>query len=276
MRILSVSAAALLGASLAYGAQAQQAGHDVQLAQQQQRTQPPAAMPGQKISTSDYVQNQARGDMFEIQAGQVALQKAQNADVKRFAQQMIDDHTQSTQKLQAALKSGNVKVTPPTSLDSRHSEALTQLKNAPAGSFDQAYLQSQVQGHREMLALNQAYSQTGDNSSLKQFSAQVTPVIQQHLSELQQMASGASVPGAAGAATNARTQSGNAVTTGGSPPVAGTRGSSGGMDVLDPGTGASSAPGAAGEQVIQREPIGPGGPRQFNQPGRDDGGMRDD
>jgi putative membrane protein len=265
--LVSVSAAALMGAAFATGAHAQQA---------QPRTAPGAT--ASAISSVDYVQSQAWGDLFEIESAKLAQQKAQNADVKRFAQMMIDDHTQSSAKLQQALKAGNLSATPPKTLDSRHSQALDQLNKTPAGQFDQAYLQSQVQGHREMLALNQTYSQTGDNSALKQFSAQAIPVVQKHLSELQQMAS-ASRPGAAGGAgnsTNARTQSGGAVTTGGAPAVSGSSGSSGSMDVLDPGTGASSAPGAAGEQVIQHEPLGPGGPRQFNQPARDDGGLRDD
>jgi putative membrane protein len=259
MKIIAVSATALLGASLAGGALAEQE-HSVAPQQFAQQSQPRQAAPSPsatRITTPEYVQTQARGDLFEIEAGKLAVQKAQSPDLKRFGQMMIDDHTQASQKLEQAIKAGNVSTTPPKTLDTRHQQAVDQLKNMPAGQFDQAYYQSQVQGHREMLALNQAYSQNGDNPALKQFSAQVSPVIQKHLSALQQMASAGGRGGAAGAAG---TGSGTAT------------GSSGSQD---PGTGASSGAGM-GQEQIQRELIGPGGPRQFNQPGRDDGGLRDD
>jgi putative membrane protein len=264
MKALTLPVAALLGATFAVGAQAQQTSP-------QTSPRPMPSPAASAISTPDYVQNQARGDMFEIEAGKLALQKSQSPDLQRFAQMMVDDHTQSSNTLQQALKTGNVSTAAPKTLDSRHSQALDQLKNMPAGQFDQAYYQSQVQGHREVLALNQSYSQTGDNAALRQFSAQTIPVVQKHLSALQQMASADE----SGAGTNARTTSGGVVGSSGTPAVTGTSGSSGQMDVLDPGNGASSGAGI-GQQVIQHEPIGPGGPRQFNQPGRDDGGLRDD
>jgi putative membrane protein len=267
MKSLMIPVAALLGATLAVGAQAQQTSP-----QTSPRSAPSSATSA--ISTPDYVQKQARGDMFEIEAGKLAQQKAQSTDIRSFGQMMVEDHTLSKSNMQAAMKAGNVKATAPKTLDSRLNQALEQLKNTPSNQFDQAYYQSQVQGHREMLALNQGYSQSGDNAALKEFSQQAIPVIENHLGMLQQMAANEAPPGA-GAGSNARTTSGGVVGTSGAPAAAGTRGSSGQMDVLDPGTGASSG-GGAGQQVIQQQPIGPGGPRQFNQPGRDDGGLRDD
>jgi putative membrane protein len=243
MKFLSVSAAALLGATLTVAAQAQQA---------QPRTAPSPSAPSPSasaIATPEYIQSQARGDMFEIEAGKIAQQRAQSADIKDFGRMMIDDHTQLSSKLQQAVQAGNVQTPVPKTLDVRHNQALDKLRNTSSSEFDQTYFQSQIAGHREMLALNQTYSQTGDNAALKQFSTQAIPVIQKHLSTLQQLASGES------------------------PSRSGTFGSSGSQD---PGTGASSGAGM-GEEQIQREPvIGPGGPRQFNLPARDDGGLRDD
>jgi putative membrane protein len=267
MKFLSVSAAALLGATLAVGAQAQQA---------QPRTAPsPTAGP---VSTPEYVESQARGDLFEIDAGKIAQQKAQNADVKQFAQEMIADHTLSQTNMQKALKDGKVSTPVPKNLDVRHNQALNELNNTPPGQFDQQYLQSQVTAHREVLALNQTYSQSGGNAALKQYAQETIPVVQNHLSELEQMAQAGKPAGAgtvsSGSGGSLNTQSGVGVGAGAASAGSG-YGSSGKMDVLDPGTGASSGAGI-GQQVIQQEPIGPGGPRQFNQPSRDDGGLRDD
>lgn len=41
------------------------------------------------------VMDMARANMAEIEAGKLAVSKTQNAEVKTFAQQMIDDHTKA-------------------------------------------------------------------------------------------------------------------------------------------------------------------------------------
>ena len=46
-----------------------------------------------------YVSTAAIGDLYEIEAGRLALQKARSAQVKASAKQMIADHSQTTGQL---------------------------------------------------------------------------------------------------------------------------------------------------------------------------------
>ena len=56
----------------------------------------PAAFAAQAPTTEDFVKTVAISDMFEIQAGQLAAEKAQNGDVKSFGQEMVDDHSKTS------------------------------------------------------------------------------------------------------------------------------------------------------------------------------------
>ena len=138
--------------------------------------------------TSDYVTWAAMSDMYEIEAGRLAAQKARNPRVKNFAQMMVTDHTSSSQRLQQAMPSG-LTMNMPTQLDAEHQAKLSQLQNAPAGAgFDRMYLQQQVMAHEQALALHQNYGRAGDVPALRNVATSVAPVVETHLREARTLA----------------------------------------------------------------------------------------
>lgn len=130
------------------------------------------------VNAKAFVQNAARSDMYEIQAGNLALQKSQNSQVKDFAQMMVKDHTMTSQMLMSNLPAG---VTAPKDLDKRRKGMLDNLQNSPAGEFDKRYAAQQVAAHKEALTLMQGYAKRGDNAQLKQLASMTVPMIQRHL-----------------------------------------------------------------------------------------------
>ena len=130
------------------------------------------------MNANAFVENAARSDMYEIQAGNLAVQQSQTAKVKDFARMMVKDHTETTQKLMATLPAG---VTAPKDLDKRRQGLLDDLKNSAPGEFDKRYATQQVNAHQEAVTLMQGYSKRGDNAQLKQLAAQTVPKIQHHL-----------------------------------------------------------------------------------------------
>ena len=75
-----------------------------------------AAVPGDAGTTTDpatYVQMAGAADMFEIESSRAILQKTKNADVRAFANMMIDEHTKSTAKVKQAAASQNVTAAAP-------------------------------------------------------------------------------------------------------------------------------------------------------------------
>jgi putative membrane protein len=52
-----------------------------------------------------FVTNAAIGDLYEIQAGRLALLRSRSDGVREFAQMMIEHHTSSMHQMQSALMS---------------------------------------------------------------------------------------------------------------------------------------------------------------------------
>lgn len=142
-------------------------------------------------SADAYVPAAAISDMFEIQSSKLASEKSQSAGVKDFARMLIADHTASTAKLKAALKSTNLQITPPTALDARRKGMIDNLKAASAADFDKVYLDQQTAAHREALTLHSGYAEDGENPALKQVASGLVPTIQKHLDTVQKLDQGA-------------------------------------------------------------------------------------
>jgi predicted outer membrane protein len=140
-------------------------------------TAPTAQTPRPSPAAAEFVMNAAMTDMLEIQSSQLANTKSQNAQVKQFAQRMIQDHTASSDKLKAAAQG----ITIPAGLDAEHARMLQQLQSAPASDFDRTYADLQVTGHQGAVTLFDQYAQNGDNAQLKQFAQQTLPTIRDHL-----------------------------------------------------------------------------------------------
>src|ERR1700744_5298192 len=106
-------------------------------------------------STKGFATAAAVSDMYEVTAGKIALQRSSNADVKTFAQQMVDAHTETTQKLKGLLPAG---ITPPPHVDDRRQGMLDDLRGASAGDFDHRYVTQQVAAHKEANILMGGYA----------------------------------------------------------------------------------------------------------------------
>jgi len=145
-----------------------------------------ATMAPMPTTALPYVANAGSSDQFEIQSSQLALQNSQNPEVRRYAQMLIDHHTQTSAAVMEAARQAGL-TPPPPMLMPRHAALLAALRAAPAARFDMVYLGQQVPAHQEALALHQNYASAGDTPSLRSAAASAVPLVQQHLAEAQRM-----------------------------------------------------------------------------------------
>jgi putative membrane protein len=139
-----------------------------------------------------YLSMAASSDMYEIQAGQLAQQMSQNAQVRSFGQMLVTDHVRSTQMLMAAAQSAGV-TPPPQALTPEHQAMLDQLRASGAG-FDELFKQQQITAHQQALTLHQNYAASGDVAALRTVASQIVPVIQSHLTMANSLAVMPSAP----------------------------------------------------------------------------------
>lgn len=71
-------------------------------------------------TAEDDVQRAAISDMYEIQAGQLAVEKASADEVRTFGQMMIDNHTAATSDMMAAVEQSDGQISMPQQLNSEH------------------------------------------------------------------------------------------------------------------------------------------------------------
>jgi putative membrane protein len=147
-----------------------------------------AAGSGAKLSAADQkaVKDMAMADMAEVETAKLALSKSQNAEVKAFAQQMVDDHGQALQKVQALAQARGV--TLPTEVDAKHKAMAAKLEKMSGDAFDKAYMANAgVKDHTEVHGKLVADSKKIKDADVKALADQHLPVVEQHLKSAQQM-----------------------------------------------------------------------------------------
>jgi putative membrane protein len=140
-------------------------------------------------TSKGFVNAAALSDMYEVEAGTIAVERGQSSAVKSFGKQMVGAHTATTKQLQKILASNTIDVTPPTALDDRRQGMIDDLRGAKAADFDHRYLVQQEAAHKEARILMRGYAKSGDKPALKQFAADTLPKVEDHLTMIDKMES---------------------------------------------------------------------------------------
>ena len=150
----------------------------------------------------DFLNKAAMTDMAEKKMAQLALDKASGGQVKSYAQKMIHDHTQTSQKLMP-IASGDG-VTPPSALDKEHQATFQRLEGLSGAAFDREYMQVQVQAHQKAIDLYQSAAEQADDKEIQNFAKATLPTLKQHLADARQVV--AALPDKGTAAGASKTQ----------------------------------------------------------------------
>lgn len=133
-----------------------------------------------------FLDQAAQNGHAEVESSKLALTRATNAQVKSFAQQMIDDHTKANQELAALASSKGVQVPTEPSLAQRGKMKL--LSAAEGASFDQRYADSMgVTAHQDTIKLFEKASTDAKDPDVKAFAVKMLPTLQHHLQMAQDL-----------------------------------------------------------------------------------------
>src|SRR5262249_5194344 len=105
-----------------------------------------------KPLTDDQFVNKASGaGLAEVNLGNLAMKRATSPDVRRFAQQRVEDHTRANRELLALAdkkKLGMAQV-----MDQPHQTLAEKLARLEGADFDREYMKGQLADHEEAVAL---------------------------------------------------------------------------------------------------------------------------
>ena len=145
------------------------------------QAQAPAKLSGQDKS---FLNDAAEGGNAEVYGSQVALEKSSNADVKTFAQAMVDEHGKADAELKGLAEQKGVKVSDtPTITKKTEIKVLSERKGS---SFDQHYADSiGVKAHEDTIKLFQKEVDKGTDPDVKAWASKTLPALQHHLAMAQ-------------------------------------------------------------------------------------------
>jgi putative membrane protein len=129
--------------------------------------------------TPAFAATDRQADLYEIAAAKIAEQRSKTPDIKAFARLMVKDHTASSMAMKPLIVAAGL--TPVDKLDQQFQGLLDALKSAGDADFDKTYVDQQVTGHEQVLALLQGYARDGSNAGLKGGAAKLVPTVQMHL-----------------------------------------------------------------------------------------------
>lgn len=127
-----------------------------------------------------FMKNAAHAGYYEIEGSQLALNKSRNAEVKKFAKHIVDDHTKAAGELKAlALKKGVDIPTKPSILQAASIKLLNINKDT---EFDKDYAESiGVDAHQSAVEEFTEAAEDADDAEVKAFAAKTLPALKQHL-----------------------------------------------------------------------------------------------
>lgn len=121
----------------------------------------------------------AKTDMTEAHEGQMAENDANRANVKEFAKTLVQDHTESYERLtELAAKTG---VSIPKGINVAKDRAVQQLVHLKGDRFDRQFTRQEVTDHRQAIAAFKHEAARGRDANVKAYAAKMIPILEKHI-----------------------------------------------------------------------------------------------
>ena len=128
----------------------------------------------------------AQTNIAEIQTGQLAITRTQDAQVKAFAQAIVDEHGRALQQLQALATSAGLLL--PEGADLVHRAVAAEISPLSGPEFDHRYLYLfGIADHKSLLGLLDQTARTAANPALRSYAQTWLPIAMRHLERAQQL-----------------------------------------------------------------------------------------
>ncbi|MGY3090730.1 putative membrane protein [Hymenobacter sp. UYAg731] len=134
---------------------------------------------------SEFMAKAASGGMLEVEMGKQVAARAVTPDAKKFAEQMVSDHSKANAELMALAAKKNI--TLPTTLSDDHSKVLKDVVEEKGVKMDQEYMKEMLKDHEEDVKEFTDASIKASDPDIKAFAAKNVPVLQMHLDMVTKM-----------------------------------------------------------------------------------------
>jgi len=137
------------------------------------------------MTNQDFITQASSSNMFEIAAGNLAINNSANANVKAFGNHMISDHSQAAAEMATLVSKKGLTI--PTAMSAKDQNNYNMLAALTGTAFDKQFAMIMVTSHQQTIALFQtAAGNTGvPDGDIRAFASGKLPTLKEHLAEAQ-------------------------------------------------------------------------------------------
>jgi len=132
-----------------------------------------------KMTDSNFVDHAYTSGQNEVMLGRMAVERARNEDVRKFAMRMVDDHTKANNEFTIIVSDLRIAV-PDQPLPDQDKE-LRKLHANDLKDFDHEYMDHMVKAHEDAVKLFEEGSKELKNDRLKDYATKTLPTLRDHL-----------------------------------------------------------------------------------------------
>lgn len=136
-------------------------------------------------SDDAFVKKANQGGLAEVKMGELAQQRAQNPEVKEFAQHLVSEHQQANTELQQLAQTKGMKVE--TEVGGKHKQTIDRLEKANGQEFDKKFMQAVVKEHKNDIKEFKKQAEKGKDADVKNWAQKTLPALEKHLQMAQQL-----------------------------------------------------------------------------------------
>jgi putative membrane protein len=165
----------------------------------------PMNQTGGQMSQADmqHMQQTLQLGLVALESSRIAMNKVRSEDLKRFANFEVQEQTTLSEVLHSMMEPAATAATgstgsqsnpssmnmPPMQMDASARDMMQKMQNQQAGvEFDKMYLQAQLQGHRDLLQVQERYLQSNpQNREHTNVAKMARGHIREHIAMLEEM-----------------------------------------------------------------------------------------
>lgn len=133
------------------------------------------------FSDADFVAKAWTCGIHEVELGKLAATNASDAEVKKYAERMVADHSKANEELKKVAQSARIPL--PEKLTAEQQTELDRFRNLKGGDFDRAYIAHMIKDHEQAEAMLVRGTKELKDPGLKECATKALPVIQDHLKQ---------------------------------------------------------------------------------------------
>lgn len=147
-----------------------------------------ASKGGEKVAQGDrrFIENAAEGGMFQVQAGKLAAARAQDAQVKDYANMLVDQHTKANEDLMKVASAKGVEM--PAAPSRAQRNELDKLGKLRGAEFDRDFVRDVgIRDHQKDIKAYEKAQKDVKDPELKAWVDQTLPTLKTHLAAAEKL-----------------------------------------------------------------------------------------